>query len=388
MCNPPPPSSCASAKVALGPATSDKGVAPTSALGVGDVNGDGKADLVAVYGGSNATVNVLLNKGDGTFGAAINVDEIAQGYDVVVADFNGDCKADILVPSPGTDFGGVDLLLSNGDGTFHKATSVDTMDSNVLSLVAADFNHDGRLDFAEFNLGGTSGAGIQVSLRAADGSFGAPTTFHSQDNLGDPKEPRGLAAGDLDGDGAPELVLASPSMGACVLKNDGNGGFTAPGLCNAPSMGYTGDTVAVGDVNGDGKADVVLGLGQSVTNGGPVIDVYFGKGDDTLADPIAVPYPGGFYGAVTLVDVNNDKKLDLVVYYGGSSLDPTAGFWVYLNEGSGKFPAAPAVYGAPIGIAQPGFGDFLGNGLVGMAAESSGVDVKDDFNVFAATCRN
>ncbi len=292
------------------------------------------------------------------------------------------------MPSAGTDFGGVDLLLSNGDGTFQKPISVDTQEDNVLSLVSADFNRDGKLDFAEFNYGATSGSGIQVSLWA-NGTFSPPTTYHDQDNL-EPAETRGLAAGDLNGDGAPDLVLASSSNGACVLKNDGHGGFTAAGVCSAASVGYDGDTVAIGDVDGDGKADVVLGLGESVTSDpGSAIDVFLGNGDGTLQDPVVVPYPGAFYGPVALVDVDNDKKLDLIVYYGGAPLDPISGFWVYINDGTGKFPAMPtSIYATPNGNAQPGFGDFLGNGLMGMVAESSGSDIKDDLNVITASCGN
>lgn len=386
-CAPAATSTCAPAQVTASPVTLFKNVAEVSALAAGDVNGDGKDDVVMAWGGTGAGISVLLNKGDGTFGTPIAVPEEVQGYDIVVADFTGDCNADILVPGYQDGSPTVDLLVSNGDGTFQAPVQLPTQDENVLSLVAADFNRDGKLDFAEFNLSAESGAGVQVSLGTSTG-FSPPTTFDAGDEQSYPTETRGLAAADLDGDGASELLLASPSKGACVLKNDGHGQFEGAPICYAATLNYSGDTIAAGDVNGDGKPDIVLGNGESVTSdNGSVIDVFLNKGDGTFGAPVAVPFPGAFYGAVALVDTNNDKKLDLVVYYAGAPSDPDAGFWVYLNDGTGTFPATPtAAYALAGGDAQPAYGDFLGNGLVGMVASSAGSDINDDLDVVTSSC--
>jgi hypothetical protein len=132
-----------------------------------------------------------------------------------------------------------------------------------------------------------------------------------------------------------------------------------------------------------------LGLGQSVTSDrGSVIDIFLAKGDGTFAVAVAVAYPQTFYGPVSLVDLNNDKALDLAVYYGGSPLLPTAQLSLYYNDGKGKFPATPSsIIGVKQGISAPAFGDFLGNGLTGIVAASSGPDLRSDINVVTSTCK-
>jgi hypothetical protein len=389
-------SSCAAGKAVLSPATSYPNVIELlSYVGSGDITGDGKNDVVtAVRGSGTRGVDVLVSKGDGTFGTPIHTAMTFAGYDFVVRDFNGDCKADLLVPSKVGDTTAVaiHLLVSNGDGTFQKPIVTEMgNDSEITNLVAADFNGDGKLDFAAYSfLSSTSGPGIKVALGTANG-FSAPTTFQKQLHAANSpaKSDRSIAAGDVNGDGKPDLVLATPGEGACVAMNDGQGGFTADVVCYAPTAKYAGDSVAIGDVNGDGKPDVVLGLGQSVTSDpGSLIDVFLNKGDGTFAAPVSVAYPESFYGPVTLVDLNNDKALDLAVYYGGSPLLPTAQISVYYNDGKGKFPAAPSsIIGVKQGISAPAFGDFLGNGLNGIVAASTGADLKSDINVVTSTCK-
>src|SRR6185312_8584872 len=150
-CAPAATSTCSPTQVTASPVTLYQNVAQSTALAVGDLNGDGKDDIVTMGGGESAGISVLLNKGDGTFGAATAVYDDVNGNDMVVADFDGECIPDILVPGFQDSSPTADLLLGIGDGTFQPAIQYPTPDDdNVQSLIAADFNHDGRLDFAEF----------------------------------------------------------------------------------------------------------------------------------------------------------------------------------------------------------------------------------------------
>jgi hypothetical protein len=218
---------------------------------------------------------------------------------VAVADFNGDGKLDIAVadygnPSTG-DNGGVSILFGNGDGTFQAATLINA-GKNPISIAAGDFNGDGKKDLVVADLGDllTGGNGtVSVLLGNGDGPVQPPITF-----------------------GARNRPLA---------------------LSNNVFL----SAIAVGDFNGDLKLDIAItDFGDpSVKDDGGVY-LLFGNGDGTFQAPIFVA-AGKNPVAIVASDFNTDGKLDLAVAdLHGPSTVFNGGVSVLLGRGDGTFQPA------------------------------------------------
>jgi len=253
---------------------------------VGDLNGDGFPDLiVAVACGTNCNhglLSVLLGKGDGTFGAPVTYETGPIASSVAVGDFNKDGHLDVVVANLCNTnncrygaHGGLSLFLGNGDGTLQSPFVGGSGGEYGYSLAVADLNGDGNLDVVVANQcndrkcqqPGT----VMVLLGAGDGTFrwGAiyPSGGYKTDNV---------VIGDVNGDGHPDIVTANPCTfrsehyypGVClpgsagVLLGNGDGSFQQPvDYFSDPS--YKANWVAVGDVNSDGKPDLLTVNGGS-----------------------------------------------------------------------------------------------------------------------------
>ena len=185
------------------------------AVALADVNGDGRPDIVTANEAAG-TVSVLLNKGDGTFAAAVTYPAGKEAVALAVADLNGDHKPDIVV----ADFIGnsVLVLLNKGDGTYGPPTA-EAVGIQPVALSLADVDEDGHLDIVVANQGDNTAG---VLLGHSDGSFGAPTFYHTG------ARPAWITAQDLNGDGKPELVTDNYSDGSVSLFENTGHTFNPP----------------------------------------------------------------------------------------------------------------------------------------------------------------
>jgi hypothetical protein len=224
----------------------------------GDVDGDGDLDLVTANATAN-TVSVALNNGVGVFGTVSTVSVSAAPSTVQLADVDGDGDLDLL--TSGFNLGMVSVRFNNGSGTFSGSTGVQ-VGATPTDLALADLDNDGDLDLLTCN-----STARTISVRLNSGGTFSGTTL----SLPTGSSPTALTTGDVDADGDLDVVVAQGTGGqVLVLLNNGSGTLTlqttALTVAISGSLAITRG-VALGDVDGDGDLDVVT----SDENSGRVI---------------------------------------------------------------------------------------------------------------------
>ncbi len=294
---------------------------------VGSISGSGTLGLELVDNGSirDADGNPLVQGvSPAVFG---NSSTFAVGTDsraAAAADLNGDGKVDLMTANAADN--SLSVVLGNGDGTFQGQTTFAT-GASPFAAVVADFNGDGKLDLAAANGGANS---VSVLLGNGNGAFQLQKTFATPIGA----KPISLAVADLNGDGKTDLVTANYLYGettgtVSVLLGNGNGTFQAHTTFQTGDAPYS---VATADLNGDGKADLVTAnyLGD-VSIG--FVSVLLGNGNGSFQARQTIACAGMPY-AVAPADLNGDGRIDLAV--------ANKSFWAVstlLGNGNGTFQA-------------------------------------------------
>jgi hypothetical protein len=291
-------------------------------VAIGDLNGDGTPDLVtANFAASTSTLSVLLNKGDGTFQARHDYRTGRGPRSVAIGDLNGDGTADIVTANSYSggvfqrETNSVSVLLNMGDGSFQAKRDSATARGSY-SVAIGDLNGDGIPDLATANT--TAPGTVSALLRRSDGSLLSRRDYAAGI---DPRQgwadTRAVAVGDLDGDGTPDLVTAnyydgglrelSSVNGVSVFLNKGNGSFRTH---RDYRTGRGAISVAIGDLNGDGKLDLVTANPGPEDDRETTVSVLFNRGDGTFRAKLDYQ-TGGNPESVAIGDLNGDGKLDL-----------------------------------------------------------------------------
>jgi hypothetical protein len=347
---------------------------------VGDVNGDGKDDIIMVHpngapvscgaaaksrvgkpGCGFSSFDVFISNGDGTFTLGNNYSVSEFGLNGgLLTDVDGDGKLDVVVLDSESLAAEI-VLLGNGDGSFQAASTLTTLSGPAPNNINfADFNGDGKLDFE-----GSLNSQPQIYLASGSG-FLAPVPLVTSDAIYDSCND---TTGDLNGDGIPEIVSVNCGVNSLTIYvNNGDGSFqTGVYVDNVGDTYMYPEEATIADLNGDGKNDIVLGNSYSGN-----LSVFLGNGDGTVTVE-AVGYDVGGYPwtAPLVADFNGDGLMDIVEpddYYS----------FVYLEGyGDGTFRSGLSYY-LPNSFSEYAYsysvasGDFNGDGFVDIVAGQDG----------------
>ena len=291
---------------------------------IADLDGDGKPDLIIAdsYAGELSIYRNISTNGTltaGSFAPRVVLPMIAGSYSnpytVAVADLDGDGKLDIIALNADSDVVSIFRNISTpGSITTNSfAARIDLPAGNVMrGLAVRDMNGDGKPDIVTANSGDDT-----ISIFQNLSTIGN-IAFAARVNFGTGAGPTGLAIGDLDGDGNPDVAVAnSAGSTVSVFRNLGAGGNIttnafAPKV-DFPAMAST-VTIAIGDVDGDGKLDLVVGGG----NGTQAISVYRNMATpgsittNSFAPPVEFA-AAGWVNDVAMGDINGDGKPDIAL---------------------------------------------------------------------------
>jgi hypothetical protein len=259
---------------------------------VGDVNNDGKLDLVT-GNLSSQSISVLLGNGDGTFQPAMNTSTGVAAESITMADVNFDGNLDLVIPNYLHQE--VAVLLGNGNGTFQQPVNY-AVQGLPIDVKLGDFTGDGKLDIAAVNNYSNT---VSILFGNGDG------TFQNAQNYPTGMDPNAIGVADINGDGFPDLVTTNGGSTITVLLNAGNGTFLNTETYKSGL--FPSYVVGIADMGNTGKLDVIVPNFSCF-----MLDIYYGNGNGSLQKiPTFLPVAGQV-DALGIADFNNDGRLDIV----------------------------------------------------------------------------
>lgn len=341
------------------------GLSPYCLL-VTNINGDGQPDIITANQ-IDGTLTILTNAG-GKFSVAQTVlvaNPYSSPYSFAVADINGDGKPD-LIAADGTD-GMIEVLTNAGGGIFvsNAVYTAGTPNGGPISVVAGDFNNDGRMDVASGNADGSitiftnAGNGILVKSQ----SFGVP---------GYAAYAFSIMAADMDGDGFTDLLVPGQignSLLLATLYNSGSGGIFITNYVNNTNVVNTIIPNTLGfnwadatDVNGDGKPDVAVASGlyyYVLTNG-----------------------IGSFPNSISINVYSNSAPVTNITVEATSASGAVVNFTTTATNWTGSWPVTntpPSGSTFPVGTTtvMSSMGYFIKSNIFGSATTNFTVTVRD-----------
>ena len=335
------------------------GVSP-DAVTVADFNGDGKPDLAVANKNCNNTcglgsMSVLLNRGDGTFQPAVAYGSDTAPVSIVAGDFNGDGKTDLavanginpVVPSPGT----VTIFLNNGNGTFFRSGEYPA-GLGVGQLAVLKLPGAANPSLAVINFTALNGVNAVSILRNhGDGTFALPVAHITG------SAPSWVASADFNRDGIVDLAVVNAGDSTISILLGKTDGTFAPKVDYPVAPGP--HRLITADLNGDQLLDLAISASTSVTDGGAV-SILLGKGDGTFR-PVRSYGTGNNPWSIAAGDFNHDSKLDVV--FSNGDVNRVS---VLLGSGNGTFPSYAPYLSAGEAVAIT-VADFNGDGCPDLA---------------------
>ncbi|CAF0742600.1 unnamed protein product [Adineta steineri] len=333
-----------------------------------DLNKNGRLDIVVANSGTD-NVGIFYGNNNGTFSnmIALPTGSGSGPTAVAVVDINNDAQLDIVVANYGNNNFGV--LLGCVNGTFFRQLTYSTGDySEPCHLAVCDFDNDNRMDVVVVNSGSNS-LGVFFGY-VSDSFLSAPTYLSAPSS-----HPTSIAYADFNNDNQMDVVVTNNGAdNIMILFGSGYGTFISQ-MTYSTGMGSQPSSVAVEDLNKDGRLDIV------VTNSGTNnIVVFLGNNISNFSNPMT--YSTGLRSqpnAVAIVDFDNDGQLDIAIAsYGANSMG------VFLGYGNGSFMNQlifPTGFGShPIALAT---GDINKDKLIDIVAVNDGYG---NIDILMKTC--
>lgn len=304
-----------------------------------DFDGDGYTDLAVADSAGTVPpdtfpqpyVSVFINNRDRRFKAPVNYPVGYGCRSIAAADVDKDGYMDIIAVNMAD--GTVSVLKNNGDGTFAPRKDFLTPNNPPAVIATGDFNGDGYPDLAVVSY---TGATVALMRNKGNGDFEVGTEY----STGTANLPQGLAAGDLNGDGRPDVVVANQGLNQVTVHlNDGTGQFISPGLQDTLHRISTPSPkqIALADLDGDGDLDLaVVNQDKDFVTNANVVSIMKNNGSGGFSGavnyPVGPPGGGEFPRGIVARDLNGDGFIDLAVAdYGTNSVT------VLMNKGDGTF---------------------------------------------------